>query len=110
MGDAHAEFGLVDVLAAGALRAHRIDLQIGFVDVDIDVLGFRQNGDGRRRGMDAALRLGFRHALDAMHAGFEFQPRENAASGDLGDDFLVAARSCLRSPTSISTVQPFSSA
>ena len=31
------------------------------------------------------------HALHAMHAGFELQPREDAAPVDRGDDFLVAA-------------------
>ena len=52
---------------------------------------FGQDGDRRRRGVDAPLRLGLRHALDAMDAGFEFQPREDAAARDLGDDLLVAA-------------------
>src|SRR6478609_329111 len=45
--------------------------------------------------MDAPLGLSGRHALDAMHAGFEFEPREHAAAVDLGDDFLVAARRSL---------------
>ncbi len=86
-----AEFRLVDVLAAGALCAHRIDLQILFVDVDVDVFGLGQHGDSRRRCMDAPLRLRLRHALDAMHARFEFQLGEDAAPFDLGDDFLKAA-------------------
>src|SRR5258707_6632418 len=34
----------------------------------------------------SSLRLGIRHALYAMHAGFEFQPGEGAAAADLGDD------------------------
>ena len=72
MGDADRGFGLVDMLAAGALRAHRIDLQVRFVDIDVDFLGFGQHRDGRRRRMNAALRLGFRHALDSMHARLEF--------------------------------------
>src|SRR3984893_15243095 len=42
--------------------------------------------------MNAPLGLGFRHALHPMYAGFEFQTREDAASRDLGYDFLVAAR------------------
>ena len=92
MGDAHRGFGLVDMLAAGALRAHRVDLQVRLVDVDIDLLGFGQDRDGSRRGMDTPLRLGFRHALHPMHAEFEFQLREDAASRDLRDDFLEAAR------------------
>ena len=95
MGDADRRFRLVHVLAAGAAGAHRVDLQIGFVDVEVDLLRLRQHGDGRRRGVDAPLRFGRRHALHAMHAALVFEPREGAASGDLGDDFLVAARRAL---------------
>ena len=53
--------------------------------------GLRQHGDGRRRRMDAATGLGRRHALHAVHAGFEFQMREHALARDGRDDFLVAA-------------------
>ena len=86
-----AEFGLVDVLAAGALRAHGLDPQIVALDIDIDLLDLRQHRDRRRRGVNAALRLGVGHALHAMHAGFEFQFGERAAAPDFGDDFLEAA-------------------
>ncbi len=41
--------------------------------------------------MDSPLRLGRRHALHAVHPTFELQARENAAPGNLGDDFLVSA-------------------
>ena len=37
----HRRLGLVDVLAAGAARPQRIDLEIGVVDGDIDVLRLR---------------------------------------------------------------------
>ncbi len=80
MGDADRRFGLVDVLAAGALRAHGVDLQIVVVDVDVDLLGLRQHRDGRGRGVDAARGFGVRHALHAMHAGFEFQLGIDAAA------------------------------
>ena len=50
-----AEFGLVDVLAAGALRADGVDAQVRVVDIDVDVLGLGQHRDGGGRGMDAAL-------------------------------------------------------
>ena len=91
MGDAHGAVGGVDRLAAGAARPEHVDAQILLVDLDIDLFRLWQHGDGRRRGMDATLRLGLRHALHAMHAGFEFQPGEHALAGDIGDDFLVAA-------------------
>ena len=41
--------------------------------------------------MDAPLGLGRRHALHAMDAALELQPREHAPARDLGDDLLVAA-------------------
>ena len=80
MGDADRRFGLVDVLAAGALRAHGIDAEIRLVDGDVDVLGFRQHRNRRRRGVNAAGGLGVGHALYAMHAGFEFELGEDAAA------------------------------
>ena len=87
----HRGFGLVDVLAAGAARAQRVDSKIGIVDGDVDLLSLGQDGDGRRRGVDAAGRLRIGHALDAVHAGFVFQLGEGAAAADFGDDFLIAA-------------------
>ena len=95
MGNAHSGFGLVDMLAAGALRAHRIDLQIRFINIDIHILGFGQNRDGCRRSMDAALGFGFRHPLHPMRSGLEFQPCEDTAPRDFSDDFLVTPRCSL---------------
>ena len=43
------------------------------------------------RGVDAALRLGVRHALHPVHAALELQPAEHALALDRGDDLLVAA-------------------
>ena len=63
--------------------------------VDVDVLDLRQHRDGGGRGVDAARRLGVRHALDPMDAGFEFELGEGAAAPDLGDDLLVAALGAL---------------
>jgi len=91
VGDADRRVGLVDVLAARARRAIGIDAQIGVVDLDLDILGFRQNRDGGGGGVDAPLRLGLRHALNAVDAALELQPAEHALAGDRGDDFLVAA-------------------
>ena len=42
-----------------------------------DRVGFGQDRDGAGRGMDAALRLGLRHALHAVAAGLELE-LENA--------------------------------
>ena len=95
VGDAHRQFRLVDVLAAGALGPHGVDAQVGLVDGDVDLLDLGQHRDGRGGGVDAARRLGVGHALHAMDAGFELEPREGAAAPDLGDDFLEAALGAL---------------
>ena len=51
------------------------DLEVLLVDLHVDVVGLGQDGDGRRRGVDAPLRLGRRHALHAVHAALEAQLR-----------------------------------
>ena len=76
--DAHRAVGRVDRLAAGARGAEDVDAQVLVVDLDVDLLGLGQHGHGRGRGVDAALGLGRRHALHAVHAGFELEPREHA--------------------------------
>src|SRR5262249_16496141 len=91
VGDAHGRFGLVDVLAAGAAGAQRVDLEVVVVDVDIDVGRLRQHGDGGGRGMDAARPFGIGHALHAMNARFEFEFGESAAAANFRDDLLEAA-------------------
>ena len=60
----------------------------------LDFVDLVQLGQDRHRaggGVDAPLRLGRRHALHAVGAGFELEPRERALAGDAADDFLVAA-------------------
>lgn len=41
--------------------------------------------------MDPPLRLGGRHALHAMTAGFKFEPTIDAVAADLGDHLFKAA-------------------
>ena len=90
--DAHRRFGLVDVLAAGAAGAERVDAQVGRVDLDVgDLLGLGHHGDRGGRGVDAALRLGRGHALHAVAAGLELELRVGALADDARDDFLEAA-------------------
>jgi len=79
------------VLAAGALRAHGVDLEIVIVDFDVDIFHLGQHRDGGGRGVDAAGGFGVGHALHTVHAGFEFELGEDAAAAHLGDDFLEAA-------------------
>ncbi len=92
MGDAHGRVGLVDVLAARPGRAKRVDADVLIADLDLDVLDLGQDSDGGGRGVDAALRLGGGHALDAVDAGFELQTTEDPLARHRGHDLLVAAR------------------
>jgi hypothetical protein len=74
VGDADGAVGLVDVLAAGAAGAEGVDAQLG--RVELHLLGLVGLGHHRHRagaGVDAALRLGGRHALHAVAAGLEAQ-------------------------------------
>ena len=76
VGDPHAALGLVLVLAAGPAGAHHVDLQVLGPDHDVDLLGLGQDGDGGGRGVDPALGLGLRHALDAVAAALELEVAE----------------------------------
>ena len=75
-----AEFGLVDMLAAGARGAIGVDLEIGFVDFEVRLLGDWQHGDGRGGGVNSSLRLGRRHPLHPVNAALELEPGEDAAA------------------------------
>ena len=83
MRDPHGRVGRVDRLPARAGGAVDVDLQVVLVDLDLDVLGLGQHRDGRRRGVDAALRLGLRHALHAVRAALELEDRVGAVALDL---------------------------
>ena len=86
-------YGLYNtVLAAGALCAHGVDLEVRIVDDDVDVFRFRQHRNRRRRGVDAALRFGGRYALHAVHARLKFQFAVHVFAGNAADNFFVAAR------------------
>ena len=92
MGDAHRAIRLVHMLPARARGAIGINAQILVFDLHIHFLRFRQYGDGHGGGMDAPLGFGCRHALDAMHTAFIFQPGKNAAPRDLSRGTLDAAQ------------------
>ena len=78
-------------MAAGTGRAERIDAQILGFDLDVDFVRFGQHRNRRGGSVDAALLLGGRDALHAMHAAFVFQLRINFVALNRGDDFFHAA-------------------
>ena len=92
----------VDALPTGARRTVDIDAEIVGIDLDLDILSFRQHEHAGRRGVDSPLRLRCRHSLHSMHATFELQAGEgrftwlrNAAALDSDGDVLVAAEVAL---------------
>ena len=68
-----------------------VDLQVVRVDLDLDLLGLGQHRDGRRRGVDAALRLGLRHPLHAVRAALVLEDGVGAVALDREGDLLEAA-------------------
>src|SRR5690606_24594136 len=89
--DLHGGLGAVDVLAAGAARPAYLDAQIVGPDLDIDLLGLGHHGDRHRRGVDPALRLGGRDALDTVYARLVLENAENLVAGHAEEHFLEAA-------------------
>ena len=72
-------------------RAVDVDAQVALVDLDLDVFDLGQHRNGRRGGVDAALGLGRRHALHAVHAGLELHLRVDLVALDPERDLLEAA-------------------
>ena len=71
--DLHGGVGGVHALAALTRGAADADFQVVRINLHVHFLGFRQYGHGGGAGVDAALRLGGGHALDAMDAALVFQ-------------------------------------
>ena len=70
-----AEFGLVDVLAAGARGAIRVDAAIALVDLDLDaVVDHRIDPDRGEARVAPGVRIVRRDAHEPMHARFGLQP------------------------------------
>jgi hypothetical protein len=89
--DADCALGLVDVLPAGAAGPHRLPLDVAGGDVDLHVVRFGQHGDGGQRRVDAALRLGRRHSLDPVPAGFVAEELVHPFARDAEGDLLEPA-------------------
>src|SRR4029078_6181467 len=61
------------------------------VELDFDVVGFREDGYGDGGGVDAALLFGDGDALHAVHAALIAELAIDLVAADEGDDFLQAA-------------------
>jgi hypothetical protein len=91
MRDADGRVGGVDRLAAGAGGTERVDAEILLFDLDVDFFGFREDGYGDGRGVDAALRFGGGDTLDAVDAGLVLHLSVDALAFHDGGDVLEAA-------------------
>src|SRR5438105_4383650 len=88
--DPHGRVGGVHALAAVPTRSVQVDLQILVVYHEVGLLGFGEDGDGRGRRVNAALRLGRGHALHALHTGLELELRVRTSAQHLEDDLFEA--------------------
>src|SRR2546430_6194055 len=88
VGEAHRRVRGIDALPAVSAGTVDIDLEPLRIDGNIDLLGLRPDHYPSRRGVNPPLRLGLRHALHAVHAVLEFQPRVGAPTANLEDDFF----------------------
>ena len=86
-----AEFGLVDVLAAGAAGAQGVGAHVQFLDVDLDtVVDHRIDVDARKRCMPTRVGVERRDAHQAVHAVLALEPAIGIAALDLHGGRLEA--------------------
>ncbi len=81
------------VLSASACRFEDINFNVRLRDFDLKVVDFRQNGNGDGRSMNTPLRFSFRHALNAVDAGFELETGIGTLALDAQSDFFVTTDS-----------------
>ncbi len=70
-----------------------VDAKVIGIDVDLHRFGFRQHGDGHRRGVDPTLRLRNGNALHAVHAALVLEATVHAVAADARDPLLDSASS-----------------
>src|SRR5262249_47343590 len=83
--------GGIHALTAGTGRTEGIDADVLSLQLDFDFVGLGQHGYGDRRGVDAALLLGYGNALDTMHAAFVLELAVNFVAADEREDFFESA-------------------
>ena len=88
MGHADRRVGRVDTLSARPSGAEDIHPNFLRINHHLHLVGLREHRDGGGGGVDAPLRLGHRHTLDAVHAALILQPGVCAAAAHLEDHFL----------------------
>src|SRR4030095_7858921 len=87
---AHGRGGGVDALASGTRRAETIHAYVFVAPLAVPVLGFSQDGDGGRGGVNAARGLRRRHPLNPVNASLVLELRVRALALDEDRDRLDA--------------------
>ena len=96
MRNPHGAVRRVHALPAVTRRAVHVNPQILRVNLQFDVLRFRQHRHRAGGGLDFAVGLRNRHALHPVNAALVLHARENAAARDAEHGFLDAAQLRLR--------------
>ena len=92
MGNTNSGVGGVNVLTACTRGAISVDTQIFLADIDLFLLvRFGHNGHCASGGVNTALRLSRRNALNAMGTGFKLELGVDIFTDNSGDNLLVAA-------------------
>ena len=89
--EAHGRVRRVDGLPARPRGAVDVHLEVVRIHLDLDLLGLREHGHGRRRGVDPALGLRLRHALHAVGPALVLEDRVGAVALDGERRLLEAA-------------------
>src|SRR5712692_1264134 len=95
MRDPDRRIGGVHALTAGSAGAKRIDSQIAFVDLDVDLFRLRQDGNSRCRRVSSSAGFCRGNALHAVDAALVPEPAVDAPSLDRCDDFFDPADTSL---------------
>ena len=92
MDQADCRQSFVDMLSAGAGAFHRLDLQIGLVDLHLHVLHLGKHRHGGRRRLESPGRFGYRNSLDPVSAALKLETGIGTVSADEEGDLLVSAQ------------------
>ena len=91
MRDADGGVGRIDGLASRPSRAVDVDLELVWIDLDLDLLRLGHHRDGRRGRVDPARAFGLGHPLDAVRPALPLEHGVRAVTLDREGRLLVAA-------------------
>src|SRR5689334_14649805 len=90
MGNPDSRIGRVHRLTAGTGGAKSIDSQVFLINLNFDIVCFRQHGHSHSRSMNSATSFRSWHALNSMNAALVLEFAVSAFALNNGDHFLQA--------------------